>query len=159
LTHRSSRRAIALCGESLVGRGALSAQVLLPNQDPFELKANFLLFNGKTRVGRPAIWGHAYTSDPPSAFVIPFKVRERVGRTILITTIRRSLGPYPHVAGFQVEVARRFNYRGKRRSYLSASCPIPKSFTAGFLSFARATYGLADGRELNIESVRSCRAR
>jgi hypothetical protein len=159
LVTRSSREALEVCGDSMVGRGRLSAQVRLPTQEPFDLTANFLIFNGKTKTGRPAIWGHAYTPDPPSSFVIPFKVRNEPGRTVLITTIRRSVGPYPHVASFYVQVFRRFNYRGKRRSYLSANCPIPKSFTAGFLSFARATYGFANGKQLRVESVRSCRAR
>jgi hypothetical protein len=36
---------------------------------------------------------------------------------------------------------------------------VPPKFTAGFLSFARATYTFAGGEELAIESVRSCRAR
>ena len=36
---------------------------------------------------------------------------------------------------------------------------MPPKFTAGFLSFARATYTFAGGEELAIESVRSCRAR
>ena len=48
---------------------------------------------------------------------------------------------------------------GHRVSYLSASCPVPKGFTAGFLSFARATYTFEGGKQLRTESVRSCRAR
>jgi hypothetical protein len=63
------------------------------------------------------------------------------------------------VASFRVKVSRRFDYQGKRRSYLSATCPIPESFTAGFLSFARATYTFAGGEQIVTESVRSCRAR
>ena len=78
---------------------------------------------------------------------------------MLITTIRRSVGPWPHVADFQIDVSRSFTYRGKHQSYLSASCPVPKGFTAGFLSFARATYTFEGGKQLTIESVRSCRAR
>jgi hypothetical protein len=159
LISRSTTGAMQVCGDAIVGRGALSAQVLLPNQNPFDLKANFLLFNGKTKAGRTAIWGHAYTRSPPSSFVIPFKVLKEPGRTILIATIRRSVGPYPHVAGFHVEVARHFKHNGKSRSYLTANCPIPRSFTAGFLSFARVTYGFANGERIKIESVRSCRAR
>jgi hypothetical protein len=159
LISRSTAGAMQVCGDALVGRGALSAQVLLPNQDPFALKANFLLFNGKTKSGQTAIWGHAYTPNPPTAFVIPFKVVQEAGRTVLVATIRRSVGPYPHVATFQVQVSRRFKYQGKSRSYLAANCPIPKSFTAGFLSFARVTYGFANGDRIEVESVRSCRAR
>jgi hypothetical protein len=157
LASTTSRQAIAACGDSLVGRGQLLAQLFVPNQEPFAVKANLLTFNSKTKAGRPAIWAHAYSTDPPSSFVIPFTVRHEPGRTVLITTIRRSVGPYPHVANFQVQVSRRFSYRGKKRSYLSANCPVPKNFTAGFLSFARATYSFAGGTEIVTESVRSCR--
>jgi hypothetical protein len=36
---------------------------------------------------------------------------------------------------------------------------VPHGFTAGFLSFARATYTFEGGKKLVTESVRSCRAR
>jgi hypothetical protein len=156
-----SRQAIASCGGSLVGHGRLFAKIFVPNQAPFGIRANLLAFNGKTKVGRPAVLVHAYTTDPPVSFVIPFSVRRQKGafRTVLVTTLKRSVGTWPHVSNFRIEVARDFWYRGKRRSYLSASCPVPPKFTAGFLSFARATYTFAGGEELAIESVRSCRAR
>ncbi len=159
LADRTSQQAMQACGDSLVGRGQLSAQIFVPNQSPFRVKANLLTFNGKTKEGRPAVWAHAYSLDPPSSFVIPFTVRNEPHRTVLITTIRRSVGPWPHVANFQVRVSRHFNYQGKRRSYLSASCPVPKDFTAGFLSFARATYSFAGGSKIITQSVRSCRVR
>jgi hypothetical protein len=56
-------------------------------------------------------------------------------------------------------ISRSFGFHGQRRSYLRASCPVPESFTAGFLSFARATYTFEGGKQLATESVRSCRAR
>ena len=36
---------------------------------------------------------------------------------------------------------------------------MPKGFSAGFLSFARATYTFEGGKQLTTESVRSCRTR
>jgi hypothetical protein len=88
-------------------------------------------------------------------------VRRRPGafRTALTIAIPPSVGPLPHLARFQISLSRRFSYRGKRRSYLSASCPIPANFTAGFLSFARAAYDFAGGRHVDVETVRGCRAR
>jgi hypothetical protein len=156
-----SRQAITDCGRALVGRGRLHAKIFVPNQAPFAIRATLLAFNGKTKVGRPAILVHAYTPDPPTAFVIPFSVRRQGGafRTVLVATLRRAVGTWPHVSRFRIDVARSFSFRGERRSYLSASCPVPPRFTAGFLSFARATYTIAGGEELSIESVRSCRAR
>jgi hypothetical protein len=149
------------CGPALVGRGGLDADVFIPNQRPFGVHAKLLAFNGKTEAGRPAVLVHAYAPSPPVSFIIPFSVHHRPGafRTVLITMIRKTLGPWPHVANFNIAISRSFDYRGKRHSYVSASCPVPKSFTAGFLSFARATYTFEGGKQVATESVRSCRAR
>jgi hypothetical protein len=155
----TSRLAMDFCGDALVGRGQLAAQIFVPNQPPFRVKANMLVFNGKSKAGRPAVWAHAYSTNPPSSFIIPFTVRNEPERTVLVTTIRRSVGPWPRVARFNVKVSRDFKYKGKRRSYLSASCPVPEDFTAGFLSFARATYSFAGGEQIITQSVRSCRVR
>jgi hypothetical protein len=157
----ASGQAIEVCGGALVGRGKLAAKIFVPGQEPFGVRANLLAFNGRTKVGRRAVLVHAYTSDPPISFVIPFVVHRGSGafHTVLVTTIRRSVGTWPHVASFRVDVGRSFLWRGKKRSYLNASCPLPPHFTSGFLSFARATYTFAGGDELTTESVRSCRAR
>ena len=45
--------------------------VPLPGQSPFGVRTTLNAFNGKTKVGRPAVLVHAYTTDPPVAFVIP----------------------------------------------------------------------------------------
>jgi hypothetical protein len=159
LTSTTTKQALRACGDSRVGRGQLSAQIFVPNQPAFRVRANLLTFNGRTKSGRPAVWAHAYSMDPPSSFVIPFTVRNEHNRTVLVTTIRRSVGPWPHVASFAVRVSRIYNHAGARRSYLNASCPVPKGFSAGFLSFARATYSFAGGEKIVTESVRSCRVR
>lgn len=155
------RQAVDACRGSLVGQGNLFAEIFVPNQKPFGVKAKLLAFNGKTKAKRPAVLIHAYTPDPPVSFIIPFSVHRnrKSNRTVLVTTIRRSVGPWPHVANFRIRVARDFSHNGRRHSYLSASCPVPPHFTAGFLSFARATYTFAGGKQLTTESVRSCRAR
>jgi hypothetical protein len=154
-------QAVARCRRARVGRGRLFAQVFVPNQPAFDIHARLVAFNGKTRVGRPAVLVHAYSRHPPASFTIPFTVHHGPGafRTVLVALIRRSAGPWPHVANFQIAVGRHFNYRGTRHSYLSASCPVPRRFTAGFLSFARATYTFQGGKQLTTETVRSCRAR
>ena len=156
-----SRHARRLCKGAVVGKGKLFAKIFVPNQLPFGIHANLLAFNGKTKDGHPAVWVHAYSKNPPVSFVLPFMVRHQPGafRTILVTTIRRSVGPWPHVANFSIDVSREYSYEGRRRSYLTASCPAPKRFTAGFLSFARANFTFADGRHLRPQVVRSCRAR
>ncbi len=161
LRNASNRQAIERCASALVGRGRLDAQVFVPHQAPFEIHTHLLAFNGRTKKGGTAVWVHAFATNPPVSIVLPFVVRRRAGafHTALVIAIPRSVGPLPHLARFQITLSRRFTYRGRRRSYLSASCPVPPRFTAGFLSFARATYSFADGRRLRAETVRSCRAR
>jgi hypothetical protein len=110
---------------------------------------------------RPAVWVHAFSANPPLAIVLPFIVRREGARlqTSLTATVPAALGSLPHLASFKLNLFRRYRHNGQRRSYLSASCPVPSTFTASFLAFAKATYRFADGRTLRTEAVRSCRAR
>ncbi len=161
LAFTDDRHALESCGAALVGEGGLFAEIFVPGQAPFGIHTRLLAFNGRTSSGRPAVWVHAYSTNPPVSFVLPFTVHHQPGsfRTVLVTTIRRSVGPWPHVANFHIDIARDFTYKGRRHSYLTASCPIPSNLTAGFLSFARANYTFADGRHLHPQAARSCRAR
>ena len=156
-----SSQAIAVCGGALVGRGRLYDRVFIPGEIPFGLHARLLVFNGRTKQGHTAVWVQAYSASPPVSFVLPFHVRHQPGpfRTVLVSVVPRSVGPWPHFAHFQIVVGRRFSYRGHTHSYMSASCPVPPRFTEGFLSFARATFNLAEGSRVRAEAVRSCRAR
>jgi hypothetical protein len=161
LRARNLPEAISLCGPALVGRGQLYARIFLPDQLPFGLHAKLLAFNGKTSQGRTAVWVLAYSPRPPVAFVLPFHVRRVPGPfpTVLVSVVPRNIGPWPHFARFSIVVSRRFRHQGRVHSYLSASCPLPPRFTSGLLSLARATFTIADGSNLSVETVRTCRAR
>ena len=141
IAHADNRQAIERCGTAIVGQGSIQAQIFVPRQPSFALDARALAFNGRTAKDGPAIWVHAYAGDPPISIVLPFIVHRRGPslRTSLTATVPRSLGSLPHLKGFQISFDRRFRYRGKTHSYLSASCPVPASFTAGFLAFAKAS--------------------
>jgi len=152
--------ALAACRDALVGRGRLKAQVHVPNQPAFAVHAKLLAFNGKVR-GRRAVIFHGFAANPPTVVVLPFLLRLETGRlrTRLVADLPPELGPWPHFAQFEVNLFRRFRFHGRERSYLSASCPIPKQFTAGFFSFAKASFTLAGGRRVGTSITRSCRAR
>jgi hypothetical protein len=160
LANANPQQAINRCGSALVGRGSLEAQVAILHQAPFAIDTHLLAFNGRTAAGRSAIWVHAFSANPPISLVLPFVVHpgRRSYPTVLVATLPRSLGPLPRLAAFDLNLFRRYSYRGRLHSYISASCPVPPSFTAGFLSFARVVYGFAGNRQVRIESVRSCRA-
>ncbi len=161
LRNADNRQAMRRCGPALVGTGRLRAQIVIPHQAPFAMGARLLAFNGRSASGGPAIWVHAFASEPPVSFVLPFELHigdEGSFPTALVAAVPHYLGPMPRLARFKLTFFRRFQYRGKRRSYVNGSCPVPAAFSAGFLAFARATYSFAGNRALQVDSVRSCRA-
>lgn len=151
--------ALGACGGALVGRGSLVARVLMPDQRPLTIHARLLLFNSRERGGRRAVLLHAFARRPPIVVVVPFVLRRRPGTfgTVLQADLPQALGPRPRLARFQMTLYRRYRYRGRSRSYLNASCPVPPRFTAGFLSLARSTYTLAGGEQIAVEITRGCR--
>ncbi len=155
----SNADALAVCGAALVGRGRFDLTVRVPHQEPFAIHTHLLAFNARIE-GRRAVLLHAYTAAPPLAVVLPFTFSHGSGRfgTKLAANLP-ALGGWARVARFKMVLWRRYADRGRRRSYLSASCPIPKRFTAGFFSFARISYKLDDGRQVSAAIARSCRAR
>lgn len=152
--------ALAACRSALVGHGEIEVDVLIPHQPGFRVKASLLAFNARVE-GRRAVLLHAFAADPPTVVVLPFLLRLRPGDfgTVLIADLPPSLGPWPHFAHFEMELSRRYAYRGHQRSYLSSSCPTPGRFTEIFFSLAKATFTLAGGREVSTEIARRCRAR
>jgi hypothetical protein len=161
LRDTTDEEARAKCGGALVGDGRLRADVLLPNQEPFTIHASLLAFNGRVG-GARAVLLHAFATEPPVVVVLPFVLhRDRNGRfaTALVADLPPTLGPWPHFAHFEMTLSRRFQHRGRDRSYLSATCPIPRRFTAGFFSFAKASFTLEGGSQIGTGIARSCRAR
>jgi hypothetical protein len=156
----TTAKALATCRPALIGSGRMIAQVKIPNQPPFQVRARLLAFNGKVG-GRRAVIVHGISTQPPTAVVLPFVIKLRRGRfgTALVAHVPGTLGPWPRFARFEIDLYRRYTYQGERLSYLSASCPIPESNTAGFFSFAKATFTLAEARRISIGIARSCRAR
>ncbi len=159
LRSSTTPQALENCRDALVGHGRIEADVLLPNQKPFTIRAHLLAFNGRAG-GHRAVLLHAFAAEPPTVVVLPFVVRHTSGRlgTRLVADLPPSLGPWPHFAHFEMTLSRRYTYRGRSRSYISATCPIPPRFTAGFATVARAAYTLLDGRRVSTAITRGCRA-
>jgi hypothetical protein len=160
LRNTTSAKALEFCRPALIGRGRMIAQVKVPQQAPFLVHARLLAFNGTVH-GRRAVIVHGISAHPPTVVALPFLIELRPGTfgTVLVARLPPELGPWPRLASFEMDLSRRYTFRGRRRSYISASCPIPKIFTAGQLSLARATFTLADGRRISTGITRSCRAR
>jgi hypothetical protein len=160
LRDTKTAEALATCRAALVGRGRLEAVVSLPNQAPFAVHARLLAFNA--RIGRHrAVLLHAGSANPPTSSVLPLLVERGSGRfgTALVGRVPPALGPWPRLKRFEITLFRRYPYRGTSRSYLSASCPVPRALPGAFFSLARASYKLAGGMRIATAIARGCRAR
>jgi hypothetical protein len=153
--------ALALCRRSLVGKGSFSAKVLLKGQAPFPSDGEVFAFNG-TYNGRPAILAHIYGTDPaPTSYTIPFEIGRSGGTfgTVLRASLPQATSKAGYVTGLSLTLGKSFSSNGKRRSYISASCPAPKGFPGAVFSFAKASFSFTGGKVLGKTLTRSCGVR
>lgn len=158
----STARALAACRPSLVGRGSFSVDVVLGNQQPYPTKGRLLIFN-TTYKGQPALLGQIYSAHPfTNSFVIPFVIHEgqrgRYGLE-LSATLPRALTGWGHVTGLEMRLARRYSYRGRAHSFVSAACPALEGFPGALFPLARTTFGFAGGKKLSVSLIRNCTVR
>jgi hypothetical protein len=152
--------ALAACGASLVGEGHFSADVKLPEQSPFPSEGKVLAFNGRVN-GRPAILAHIYGTQPaPTSAVLPFLLRDSHGTygTTLEASLPQATGSWGYVTGLKMNLRRRFSYRGKARSFLSAGCPAAPGFPSAVFPLARTRFVFAGGPTLGSVLTRTCTA-
>ncbi len=158
----STARALRACRSSLVGRGNFSVDVVLGSQEPYPTKGRLLVFNGTYR-GHPALLGQIYSAHPfATSFVVPFAIHDqRHGRygIALTASLPRALGNWGHVTGIDMRLSRRYTYKGRRHSFISAGCPAPKGFPGALFSLARTSFGFAGGRKVTSSLTRSCTVR
>jgi hypothetical protein len=159
LRNTTSARALSVCRNALLGHGSIVADVVLPDQGPFRVHARLLAFNGPRKNGHRLILLHGNAVHPPTTVVLPFKLERHHGRfgITIGADLPAALGPWPHLARFEMILGRRYRFQGRPHSFLSATCPIPPRFTAGFFSLARVTYTLKGGREISTAITRGCR--
>ena len=157
----TTQNALKACRSSLVGVGSFEAKVLLSQQSPFPAKGKMYAFNAIVN-GKPAILAHVYGTQPvPTSFTFPFVLKPSKGTfgTVLSAQLPHATGGSGFITGLSMNLGRNFSYRGKRRSYLSASCPAPKGFHKAVFPLARAGFAFKGGRRLSSTLERSCGVR
>jgi hypothetical protein len=108
---------------------------------------------------RPAILAHVYGPKPiPTSYTIPFVLKQSMGTfgTTLTASLPQVTGNSGYITGLTLNLERSFSSHGKRRSYVSASCPAPRGIALVSFPFARASFGFAGGRALTSTLTRSC---
>jgi hypothetical protein len=153
LEARSTADAKRACGGAIVGSGSAEVEVAFPEQAPFSSTGPLVLFNGGVNGKTTKVFLHAYVDVPaPTAIVVPATVtRIHQGRFGLHieAAIPRIAGGAGSATGFELKIGRRFTYKGKKRSFLSAGCPTGSWMAKGHARFD-------DGTEVGLTHLFSC---
>lgn len=158
----STSRALTNCRSSLVGTGSFSAETGISGQKSSQTSGRLLIFNGRRR-GKAVLLVQIYSPRPyPTSFVIPFDLkRSRRGAygTALQATLPKTLSAWGKLTGMRMTLFRRYNYGGKRHSFISAACPAPKGiFTVGF-PLARTSFSFQGNASLGATLSGHCSVR
>lgn len=153
LENRDTKTAENACPTAIVGKGKTTVEVEFNEQAPFKATGPLVLFNGGTKGGTTTLYVHAYVNVPaPTAIVTTVKISKvHNGRYGLksVASIPKIAGGFGSVLSFELTINRKFTYKGKQQSYLTAKCPD------GHLN-ATGTAIFKDGTELHGSIVRKC---
>jgi len=155
----STERALANCGDAVIGSGQFWAHIILPGQDPYPTHGRLLIFNGRVH-GHPVLLAHIFTSNPfATSFVIVFSI-QRIPHgtygTQLSASLPQALGSWGYVDRIKLTLRRKYRYRGKQRSYFNAGCPAPKGVRLASFPLAYATFAFAGGRSMGTTVTKTC---
>ena len=153
--------ALAICRDSLVGKGTFSAAVLRKGQAPFPSSGKVYAYNGEAN-GKPAILAHVYGTQPaPASYTIPFLLKSSKGT--YGTTLQATLPPVKtgsgYITGISLNLGKTFKVHGKSQPYFSASCPVPKGVPGATFNFAKASVGFKGGPTVGTTLTRNCKAK
>jgi hypothetical protein len=153
LEARGTASAKRACPGAIVGSGSGEVEIAFPEQAPIMVKTPLVAFNGGVHGNTTVVFVHAYITVPtPAAVVAEARiVRVRDGRYGMhtVTRVPPIAGGAGSVTRVDLNLGRRFAYKGKRHSYLTASCPTGRYFIQGELGFA-------DGTALHIAHIFPC---
>ncbi len=155
----STERALASCGDALIGSGQFWAHIVLPDQGAYPTHGRLLIFNGRQK-GRPVIFTHIFTANPFfSSFVIPFTIRKKskgAYGTKLSASLPQALGDWGYVDRIKLTLKRKYSYRGRQLSYFNAGCPAPQGSPRTVFPLALASFAFADGSDLSAKVEKAC---
>ncbi len=153
-----TKHALEACKPALIGTGTTQAEVEFEESPPVLVNSKLLVFNGGTKGGVTTLYVHAYFSAPVTgAIVTTVKVTKihhgRYG-TLSIATIPKIAGGNGSVRSFSLTINKKFTYKGKKVSVLSAKCPDGKLQAKGKATFF--DYKTGETIKASAEFIRTC---
>jgi hypothetical protein len=151
--NKSTEEAERACGKAKIGSGR--ALALLKSSRVYEVPQTVVAFNGTPKGGKPVVILHTYGTTPLQAALVLVGTVSNYGK--------EGYGPrldleIPLLAGgtgalkeFQVAINKKWRYKGRQRSFLSAKCPNSKRLKA------RGKFTFRDGESLTAFSKQTCK--
>jgi hypothetical protein len=156
LQSTSTEAAETACGKAKIGSG--SGAALLPvGTTVFNEPTVVTAFNGVPKAGKPVVLLHAYGKAPVQTTLVLVGVisnynKEGFGPRLDVE-IPKIAGGTGALTDFSVNINKKFKFKGKQRSFISAKCPNSKKLKA------RGAFTFADGETLTAFSTQSCKQR
>lgn len=154
LQNTSTEVAKQQCGKAEIGKG--TAEALLPvGEKVFPAAQIVTAFNGIPQGGKPVVILHSYGTTPVQTTLVLVGTVEKLNK--------EGYGPrlnvnVPLIAGgagaltyFNVKIDKKYKYKGKPVSFLSAKCPSSKKLKT------RSVFTFKDGETSNPTYQQSCK--
>jgi hypothetical protein len=152
LQNTSTEAALEACKKAKIGGGDGTADLVV-GERIFPVGTAITAFNGKPVGGKPVILLHTYSQSPiQTTLVLVGAVsnfnKEGYGPRLDVT-IPLIAGGQGAITGFHVKIFKKFRYKGKIQSYISATCATKKLK-------ARGKFVFKDGESLSPELTGKC---
>lgn len=157
LQSRTTAAAKKACPKSIIGSGRTTVEVALAEQKPILVNSALTVFNGGQHGGTTTFYIHAFFTAPVSGAIVTTLRIKRVhnGRYGLktVATVPKIVNGSGSVLSFELKIGRRYTYKGRKVSVLSAKCADGKLQ-------AKATARFADGTQVGPATIiRTCTPR
>jgi len=152
IQNTSTEAALQACKKAKIGGGEGTADLVV-GERIFPVTTTITAFNGKPVGGKPVILLHTYSQSPiQTTLVLVGAVsnfnKEGYGPRLDVS-IPLIAGGQGAITGFHVKIFKKFRYKGKLRSYVSATCATTKLK-------ARGKFVFKDGESLTPALTGKC---
>lgn len=144
LQNTSTEKALEECKRAKIGNGEGTLDLVV-GEKVFPVVAGMTVFNGVPSGGKPVILLHLYSQTPVQTTVVLVGVVKNFNKQgfgpRLDVAIPLIAGGQGAVTGVKIKVFKTYSFKGKKRSYINATCPT-KSWKA------RGEFIFKDGESL-----------
>ncbi len=152
LQSASTEVAEQVCGKAKIGTGTSTTLLPLGAVTPEITKVT--AFNGVPQGGKPVVLLHAYGTSPVQTTLVLVGVvsdynKEGYGPRLDVT-VPPIAGGTGAITNFTVTINKKWTYKGKKLSFISAKCPASKKLKS------RGAFTYKDGVTLTALATQSC---